>query len=90
MEVNNNFPKLASSAATCSASPSLGEGGGGLGIDGKYQLDYQLVRGVNLMQLRMPLVRDGMTYQPGASTAGQINVPPQAQLLASYTNRPAT
>jgi hypothetical protein len=50
-------------------------------------LDYQLVRGVNTMQIRLPLVRDGMSYQPGASQAGQLNAPPQAQLLASYTNR---
>ena len=87
-QVNNNFPKLASSAAHLFGKPKAwAEGGGGLGIDGKYQLDFQLVRGVNTMQLRMPLVRDGMSYQPGASRAGQINAPPQAQLLASYTNR---
>ena len=35
----------------------------------------------------MPLVRDGMSYQPGASKAGQINAPPQAPMLAWYTNR---
>jgi len=87
-EVNNNFPKLASSAAHLFGKPKAwAEGGGGLGIDGKYQLDYQLVRGVNTMQIRVPVVRDGMSYQPGASRAGQINAPPQAQMLASYTNR---
>jgi len=31
------------------------EGGGELGIDGKFQLDYQLVRGLNAMQIRVPL-----------------------------------
>jgi hypothetical protein len=87
-EVNNNFPKLSSSAAHLFGKPkNWAEGGGGLGIDGKYQLDYQLVRGVNTMQIRMPLVRDGMSYQPGASRSGPVNVPPQAALLAWYTNR---
>jgi hypothetical protein len=87
-EVNNNFPKLASSAAHLFGKPKAwAEEGGGLGIDGKFQLDFQLVRGVNTMQLRLPLVRDGMSYQPGASKAGQINAPPQAQMLAWYTNR---
>src|SRR5271157_460947 len=87
-EVNNNFPKLASSASHLFGKPrAWAEGGGGLGIDGKYQLDYQLVRGVNTMQIRVPVVRDGMSYQPGASKAGQVNAPPQAQMLAWYTNR---
>jgi hypothetical protein len=87
-DVNNNFPKLASSAAHLFGKPrDWTEGGGGLGIDGKYQLDYQLVRGLNTVQLRLPLVRDGMSYQPGASKAGQVNAPPQAQMLAWYTNR---
>ena len=87
-DVNNNFPKLASSAAHLFGKTKVwAEEGGGLGIDGKYQLDFQLVRGVNAMQLRMPLVRDGMSYQPGASKAGQVNAPPQAPMLAWYTNR---
>ena len=87
-DVNNNFPKLASSAAHLFGKPrNWTEGGGGLGIDGKYQLDFQLVRGVNTVQLRLPLVRDGMSYQPGASRAGQVNAPPQAPMLAWYANR---
>jgi hypothetical protein len=87
-DVNNNFPKLASSAAHLFGQPKVwAEEGGGLGIDGKFQLDFQLVRGVNAMQLRLPLVRDGMSYQPGASRAGQVNAPPEAQMLAWYTNR---
>jgi hypothetical protein len=87
-DVNNNFPKLASSAAHLFGKPKVwAEEGGGLGIDGKFQLDFQLVRGVNAMQLRLPLVRNGMDYQPGASQAGQINAPPAAPLLARYTDR---
>jgi hypothetical protein len=87
-DVNNNFPKLASSAAHLFGKPRVWtEEGGGLGIDGKYQLDFQLVRGVNTMQIRIPAVRDGMSYQPGASSAGQVNAPPQAPMLAWYANR---
>ena len=37
------------------------EEGGGVGADGKYQLDYQLVRGVNALQIRVPVMRHG-TY----------------------------
>jgi len=84
-DVNNNFPKLASSAAHLFGKPKVwAEEGGGLGVDGKFQLDYQLVRGVNAMQIRVPVVRDGMNYQAGAT---QVNAPPQATLLARYTNR---
>jgi hypothetical protein len=87
-DVNNNFPKLASSAAHLFGKPKVwAEEGGGLGIDGKFQLDYQLVRGVNAMQIRIPVVRDGMSYQAGASQAGQVNAPPQAPMLAWYANR---
>jgi len=43
---NNNFPKLASSAAHLFGGPrAWTEQGGGLGVEGKFQLDYQLVRG---------------------------------------------
>ena len=64
--MNNNFPKLASSAAHLFGRPKVwAEEGGGLGIDGKFQLDFQLVRGVNAMQIRLPVVRDGMNYQRG-------------------------
>jgi hypothetical protein len=76
-DVNNNFPKLASSAAHLFGKPKVWtESGGGLGIDGKYTLDYQLVRGVNAMQV-------GIGRGPGGAAA----LPPQAPMLAWYTNR---
>jgi hypothetical protein len=76
-DVNNNFPKLASSAAHLFGKPKVWtESGGGLGIDGKYALDYQLVRGVNAMQV-------GIGRGPGGAAA----LPPQAPMLAWYTNR---
>ena len=78
--VNNNFPKLASSAAHLFGRPKVWtEEGGGTGIDGKYQLDYQLVRGVNAMQIRLPVGRGG--------GGGDGTVPPQAAMLAWYTDR---
>ena len=52
--------------------------GGGTGVDGKFQLDYQLVRGVNAPQIRIPAIR-------GAGMSGEA--PPQAAMLAWYTNR---
>ena len=77
--VNNNFPKLASSAAHLFGRPRVWtEGGGGTGVDGKFQLDYQLVRGVNAPQIRIPAIR-------GAGMSGEA--PPQAAMLAWYTNR---
>jgi len=84
--VNNNFPKLASSAAHLFGRPKVwAEEGGGLGIDGKYQLDFQLVRGVTALQLRVPVLR-------GAGGGGDANaappvVPPQAAMVAWYANR---
>ena len=82
--VNNNFPKLASSAAHLFGRPKVwSEEGGGLGIDGKYQLDFQLVRGVTAMQIRIPVLRGGA----GDATAPAPPVPPQASMLAWYTNR---
>ena len=84
-EVNNNFPKLASSAAHLFGRPQVwSEEGGGLGIDGKFQLDFQLVRGVNLLQIRVPVMRG-----PGApdSAGAEAAVPPQASMLAWYANR---
>jgi hypothetical protein len=82
--VNNNFPKLASSAAHLFGKPKVWtESGGGPGIDGKYSLDYQLVRGINAMQIRIPLPRGGPAGPGGAPSA----VPPQAPMLAWYTNR---
>ena len=77
--INNNFPKLASSAAHLFGRPRVWtEGGGGTGVDGKFQLDYQLVRGVNAPQIRIPAIR-------GAGMSGEA--PPQAAMLAWYTNR---
>ena len=76
-DVNNNFPKLASSAAHLFGRPKVWtEGAGGLGIDGKYQLDFQIVRGVTALQLQLPIMRN----------AGPT-IPPQASMLAWYTDR---
>ena len=81
-DINNNFPKLASSAAHLFGHPKVWtEGAGGMGSEGKYALDYQLVRGVNAMQIRIP-VRGG----PGGAPAPTI-VPPEAAKIAWYTNR---
>ncbi len=75
--INNNFPKLASSAAHLFGKPKVWtESGGGPGVEGKYTLDYQLVRGINAMQIRVPGGRPG----EGASQ-------PQGPMLAWYTNR---
>jgi hypothetical protein len=83
--INNNFPKLASSAAHLFGKPKVwAEEGGGVGVDGKYQLDFQLVRGVTLLQLRVPVLRGG----PGEATSAQPPaVPPQAAMVAWYANR---
>jgi hypothetical protein len=83
--VNNNFPKLASSAAHLFGRPKVWtESAGGPGIDGKFQLDFQLVRGVNAMQIRIPVLRGG----GGGNAAGPPPpVPPQAPMLAWYANR---
>jgi hypothetical protein len=78
-DVNDNFPKLASSAAHLFGRPRVwSEEGGGTGVDGKFQLDYQYVRGVNMPQIRVPAIRAAGVAEP---------VPPQAAMLAWYTNR---
>ena len=85
--VNNNFPKLASSAAHLFGRPKVwAEEGGGLGIDGKFELDFQLVRGVTALQIRVPIMRGpgGPTAVPSATPPP---VPPQASMLAWYANR---
>jgi len=75
---NNNFPKLASSAAHLFGRPQVWtESAGGLGIDGKFQLDFQVVRGVNALQVG--LARGG--------AGGAAAVPPQAPMLEWYTDR---
>ena len=83
--VNNNFPKLASSAAHLFGRAQVwAEEGGGTGIDGKFQLDFQLVRGVNALQIRVP-VRAGTGFGGGSETAPAV--PPQASMLAWYADR---
>jgi hypothetical protein len=83
--INNNFPKLASSAAHLFGRPKVwSEEGGGAGIDGKYQLDFQLVRGVTALQIRVPILRGGPAESP---SAGPPAIPPQAPMIAWYTNR---
>ena len=85
--VNNNFPKLASSAAHLFGKPKVwAEEGGGVGIDGKYQLDFQAVRGVNALQIRVPVLRGNFGSAAADSSAAQP-VPPEAAMLAWYTNR---
>jgi hypothetical protein len=89
---NLNFPKLASSAAHLFGKPKVWtESAGGTGIDGKFQLDFQLVRGVNAMQIRVPVVGRGgfgeATAQPSAPGPGGTPVPPEAPMLAWYTDR---
>jgi hypothetical protein len=75
--INNNFPKLSSSAAHLFGRPKVWtESAGGPGVEGKYSLDYQLVRGVNALQIRIPAGRGG----EGAAQ-------PQAAMLAWYANR---
>jgi hypothetical protein len=84
--INNNFPKLASSAAHLFGKPKVwAEGGGGPGIDGKYQLDFQMVRGVNALQIRVPVLRGG--GDPSTPAPAAFAVPPQASMVAWYTNR---
>ena len=83
--VNNNFPKLASSAAHLFGKPKVwAEEGGGVGIDGKFEMDFQLVRGVTLLQIRVPVLRGG--GDPSVASTPPV-VPPQAPMLAWYANR---
>src|ERR1039457_5911553 len=79
--VNNNFPKLASSAAHLFGKPKVWtESAGGPGIDGKFQLDFQLVRGVTELQIRVPGGR-------GPGGGGGSSPSPQGPMLAWYANR---
>jgi hypothetical protein len=84
--VNNNFPKLASSAAHLFGKPKVwAEEGGGVGLDGKYQLDFQLVRGVTALQIRVPVLRGG--GDPSTPAPATMAAPPQAPMVAWYANR---
>jgi hypothetical protein len=84
-DINNNFPKLASSTAHLFGKPKVwAEEGGGPGIEGKYQLDFQLVRGVNALEIRVPVTRFG---QDANAAAPPPPVPPQASMIAWYANR---
>ena len=84
--INNNFPKLASSAAHLFGKPKVwAEEGGGTGIDGKYQLDFQAVRGVNALQIRVPVLRGN--FGGGDANVPQPPAPPEAAMLAWYANR---
>jgi len=94
--VNNQFPKLASSAAHLFGRPKVwSEEGGGLGIDRKFQLDFQLVRGVTALQIQVPGVRGGPGQAAGILSSGAdwlkdipfAPAPPQTSMLAWYTNR---
>jgi len=80
---NNNFPKLASSAAHLFGKPKAWtESGGGPGVDGKYQMNFQLVRGMNALQVRANGLRAGGF---GGQAAG--NPPPDTPLTIWYANR---
>lgn len=84
--INNNFPKLASSAAHLFGRPQVwAEEGGGPGIDGKYQLDFQLARGVNALEIRVPVLRGG--GDPSTPAPAAFAVPPQSAMVAWYANR---
>jgi hypothetical protein len=78
--INNNFPKIASSAAHLFGKPKVWtESAGGPGIDGKFQLDFQMVRGVTELQIRVPGGR-GFNGETSAT-------PPQGSMIAWYANR---
>ena len=83
--INNNFPKLASSAAHLFGRPQVwAEEGGGVGGDGKYQMDFQFVRGVNALEIRVPILRFA---QATDAAAPPPPAPPNAALTAWYANR---
>jgi hypothetical protein len=79
---NNNFPKLASSAAHLFGRPQVwAEEGGGTGVDGKYQMNFQLVRGVDALQVRANGLRGA---GPGQTAAP---APPDTAQTLWYANR---
>jgi hypothetical protein len=80
---NNNFPKLASSDAHLFGKPKVwAEEGGGSGVDGKYQMNFQLVRGVNALQIRANGLRAG-----GFGGQASGNPPPDTPQTIWYANR---
>ena len=80
---NNNFPKLASSDAHLFGKPKVwAEEGGGPGVDGKYQMNFQLVRGVNALQIRANGLRAG-----GFGGQASGNPPPDTPQTIWYANR---
>jgi hypothetical protein len=80
---NNNFPKLASSDAHLFGKPKVwAEEGGGSGVDGKYQINFQLVRGVNALQIRANGLRAG-----GFGGQASGNPPPDTPQTIWYANR---
>jgi hypothetical protein len=63
-----DFPKLAGSAAHLYGHPQVWtEAGGGVGQGGKFVFDYQLVRGINYMNLR------GLNTAPSAEGGALLN-----------------
>ena len=63
-----DFPKLAASAAHVTGRPLVwDEQGGGTGPDGKFVVDYQLVRGINYMNIR------GLASASGASIGWYVS-----------------
>src|ERR1035438_5228732 len=86
--VNNNFPKLASSAAHLFGKPKVwAEEGGGPGIDGKYQMDFQMVRGVNALEIRVPVLRGNFAASSNDPSTPPPAIAPQAAMIAWYANR---
>jgi hypothetical protein len=78
--IEADFPKLAASAAHVYGHPQVwAEEGGGTGPNGKFVADYQLVRGVNYMNIR------GLNRTNGAAIGWYVSR--AQQLLAS--GRPA-
>jgi hypothetical protein len=80
---NNNFPKLASSSAHLFGRPQIwAEEGGGTGVDGKYQMNFQLVRGVDALQVRASGLRAG-----GPAGQASASAPPDTAQTIWYANR---
>ncbi len=72
-----DFPKLASSAAHLFGHPQVWtEAGGNLGAGGKFVFDYQLVRGINYMNIR------GLNAAPAPGAAAD-----PAALTGFYASR---